>query len=163
PNDMRQRLAIDELHGIEVDAALAADVVDRYDVGVMQPGRGLRLVAKALQLLAVQSAGKRQNLERDSAVKGNLLGLVDDAHAACRRIGRSVHPKSDPRPKIERRVRLSWFLSLSFPVQKTAETFQGPAMPHADRALAYLEESADLRAGKLLQVAHGQDFLIDLG
>ena len=40
--------AVDELHGVEVDAALAADIVNRHDVLVMQLRRRPRLVLEAL-------------------------------------------------------------------------------------------------------------------
>ena len=51
-DDGGQGLALDELHGVVVDAALAADGVDRHDVGVVQAGRGPRLVVEALQAAA---------------------------------------------------------------------------------------------------------------
>ena len=40
----RQRPALDELHGVVVDAPLAADGVDRHDVRVVQAGRRQGLV-----------------------------------------------------------------------------------------------------------------------
>ena len=42
-----QGLSVDELHGVEVDAPLAADKVDGHDVRVVQAGRRLRLVLEA--------------------------------------------------------------------------------------------------------------------
>ena len=75
--------AVDELHGVEVDAALAADRVDGHDVGVVQLGGGLGLVLEALQVLGVQRRGERQHLQRDAPAQGQLHGLVDDAHAAA--------------------------------------------------------------------------------
>ena len=78
-----QGLALDELHGVVVHAALAADGVDRHDVGVVQAGRGLGLELEPLQLPGVQRRGERQHLQRHPAAERDLLGLVDDAHAAA--------------------------------------------------------------------------------
>jgi hypothetical protein len=54
-----QRLAVDELHGVVVRAALAAHGVDRYDVRVVQSRRRLRLIAEALELFGVERHGER--------------------------------------------------------------------------------------------------------
>ena len=54
----RQRLAVDELHGVEVDAALAADGVDRHDVGVVQLAGG-RLRSEARQLPRRRASRRR--------------------------------------------------------------------------------------------------------
>ena len=52
-DDRVEPLALDELHGVEADLAVLADLEDRHDVGVVQPGRGPRLAAEPLQGLAV--------------------------------------------------------------------------------------------------------------
>jgi hypothetical protein len=65
-----------------VDAALLAHEVDRHNVRVVQAGRRLRLVLEALQPPRVEHPGERQHLERHPPPEGDLLGLVDDAHAA---------------------------------------------------------------------------------
>ena len=76
----------DELHGDEqLAAGLAgaegADVVDRDDVGVGEPGQGPGL---AQQAEAVGRAGpEAQQLERDLAVELGVVGGVDHAHAAA--------------------------------------------------------------------------------
>ena len=82
PDHRVQRLAVDELHGVEVDAALAADGIDGHDVGVMEPGGGLGLLAEALQMLGVEGGRKRQHLQGHPPGQRQLDGLVDDAHAA---------------------------------------------------------------------------------
>jgi hypothetical protein len=74
--------AVDELHGVKVDAAITAHCVHRDNVAVMQTGGGERLVAEALQVLFVECSGEGQHLQRDHAIERNLDGLVDDAHAA---------------------------------------------------------------------------------
>ena len=76
-------LALDELHGVVVDAALAADGVDRHDVRVVQLRRRLGLVLEALQLPGVQRRRERQHLEGDAPAQRQLHRLVDDAHAAA--------------------------------------------------------------------------------
>ena len=75
--------ALDELHGVEVDAALAADGEDRDDVRVVQLRRGLGLVLEPLQLARVERGREGQHLQGHAAAQRDLLGLVDDAHAAA--------------------------------------------------------------------------------
>ena len=50
--------------------------------GVVQAGGGLGLELEPLQLLGVQRRGEGQDLQRHPAAERDLLGLVDDAHAA---------------------------------------------------------------------------------
>src|SRR6266849_6084440 len=57
-----QGLAFDELHGVEVDAALAADEMDGHDVLMLEMGGRVGLVLEALKLLGVQGAGEGQDL-----------------------------------------------------------------------------------------------------
>ena len=78
-----QALALDELHGVVVHAPLAADGVDRHDVGVVQAGGGLGLELEPLELPGVERRGEGQDLQRHAAAERDLLGLVDDAHAAA--------------------------------------------------------------------------------
>ena len=77
-----ERLAIDELHGVEMDAAFAADGEDGHDVAVVQAGRRPRLVLEALQPPRVHRRGERQHLQRHAPAQRQLLRLVDHAHAA---------------------------------------------------------------------------------
>ena len=77
-----QAAALDELHGVEGHAPLAADGVDRDDVRVVQAGGGLGLELEPLQLPRVHRRGNRQDLQRHAAAERDLLGLVDDPHAA---------------------------------------------------------------------------------
>ncbi len=59
-------LALDELHGVVVDAAFAADGVDGHNIGVVQRRGGLGLVLESLQLLGVERRRERQHLEGDA-------------------------------------------------------------------------------------------------
>ena len=68
-DDRGERLPLDVLHGVVVDAALAADAEDGHDVRVVQAGGGLRFVLEALQLPGIERGGKRQHLERDAATE----------------------------------------------------------------------------------------------
>jgi hypothetical protein len=80
---MAARLRPYELHGVVVHAALAADAVHRDDVWVVQAGGGLGLDAEPLDLPGVHRGGHRQELQRHAAAQRDLLGLVDDPHAAA--------------------------------------------------------------------------------
>ena len=82
-DDLVEPLALDELHGVEADVAVLADLEDRHDVGVVQPRRGLRLAAEPLQgHRGRPTTWPRQDLQRHAAAQRDLLGLVDDPHAA---------------------------------------------------------------------------------
>ena len=54
---VRQRLALDQLHGVEVAAVRLTDGVDGDDVGVVQLGGGLGLALEALDGLLGQTEG----------------------------------------------------------------------------------------------------------
>ncbi len=75
-------MAGNELHGVIVDAALAADGEDRHDIGVVQPSDGLGLAAEALHGFVIGSHTESQDLQGNAATEGSLLGLIDHAHAA---------------------------------------------------------------------------------
>ena len=70
-------------HHQERAAVLFADVVDGADVGVIQGGSGLRLVAESGQGIGSVSEIGRQELQRDKAPQPRILGLVYDAHSAA--------------------------------------------------------------------------------
>ena len=90
-----QALALDELHRVVVDAALAADGVDRDDVRVVERGGGAGFVLEAGELLLVEHRGERQHLQRDAAAERDLLGLVDDAHAAAAQLAEDAEVAED--------------------------------------------------------------------
>jgi len=78
-----QGLSLDELHGVEVDAAFAADEINRHDVLMLEMSGRVGLVLKALKLLGVQGSGKGQNFQGHASAERDLLGLVNHAHAAA--------------------------------------------------------------------------------
>ena len=78
----REGLAVDELHGVVVNASLATDGVDGDDVGVVELAGSAGLVLEALDELGIEEGGEGQDLEGDAPAERDLLGLVDHTHAA---------------------------------------------------------------------------------
>jgi hypothetical protein len=66
-----------------MNATLTADEVDRDDVLMVQAGRRPRLVLEALQVPRVHGRRERQHLQGHPPPQGELLRLVDHAHAAA--------------------------------------------------------------------------------
>ena len=77
-----QRLSFDKLHGIIMDAALAAGGEDAHDVRVLDLCCRVGFILEALQLLGVKRGGEGQHLQGHAAAQRDLLSLVDNAHAA---------------------------------------------------------------------------------
>ena len=77
-----QPQALDELHDVIRQAILLADAEDGDDIGVVQPGRRSRLALEPPLGPVVQQHAFGQHLERDVTPQRDLLGLVDNAHAA---------------------------------------------------------------------------------
>jgi hypothetical protein len=63
-------------------AALTADEMDGHNVLVLEVGGRLRLVLEALESPGVHRCGERQHLQGHPPAQGELLGLIDDPHAA---------------------------------------------------------------------------------
>ena len=109
-DDLVEPLALDELHGVIGRLAVLADLEDRHDVGVVQPRRRLRLAAEPLQRLGVVRDLVRQDLQRHPAAQADLLGLVDDPHAAPADlpedpvVAQPLRPARDRIPRGRRRV-----------------------------------------------------------
>ena len=84
-----EAFAVDVLHDEEVDRPLAADVVERADVGVIQAGDGSGFALEALvdQALAY--------LDGDGTVEARVAGFVDFAHSPRTQQGDDlVRPKT---------------------------------------------------------------------
>jgi hypothetical protein len=73
----------DELHDVVVQAVLLADAEHRHDVGVVQLRCRSRFALEAAQVARVEQGVRGQHLDGDVPAKGELLSLVDDAHAAA--------------------------------------------------------------------------------
>ena len=77
-----EALALDERHGEPEAAGGLAGVVDGQDVRVLEPGGEVDL---ALEALGAERGGElgEQDLEGDRAVVAEVVGQVDDGHAAA--------------------------------------------------------------------------------
>ena len=117
-NHRRQRLPLDQLHRVEVHAPVAADGIDRHDVGVMQQRRRLGLVLEPLQLAGIEGRRERQHLERHPPSQRLLHRLVDHPHPPTgnlpdnqeipQRLGGTLcvpRPRHAPRDRLPHRVR----------------------------------------------------------
>ena len=78
-----EALALDELHHVVGRFVLLADAEDRHDVGMVQLGGGPGLALEPPPLLDVSERLRGQDLEGDVPAERDLLGLVDDPHAAA--------------------------------------------------------------------------------
>jgi hypothetical protein len=80
----RQRVAVDELHRDEQLVGGGADVVDRDDVGVREPGDRLGLAQHAGTALGAEAIAwlVEDDLDGDLAVELGIVGGVHDAHPA---------------------------------------------------------------------------------
>jgi hypothetical protein len=81
--DPVETFAVDKLHGVIKHAVTFAHAKHRDDVRVVQPRRGLGLATEPLEVNGIAEAGRRKHLERHMPAEGELLGLIDDAHAAA--------------------------------------------------------------------------------
>ncbi len=77
-----QTAAVHVLQRQEGKSLLLADGVDLDDVGVLQTGLGAGLGTKALALLGAGVDAGHDDLEGHQSIQGDLVGLVDDPHAA---------------------------------------------------------------------------------
>ena len=80
---MLQRGAFHEFHGNKCLAVLLANFVDGADVGMIERRRRASLSSKALQHLRILCQLIGEKLERDKAAKEEILGFVDNTHAAA--------------------------------------------------------------------------------
>ena len=75
-------LTFDRRHDQEVDPVLAADVVQRANVRVVQAGDGLRLALEPLLEIGVRGDMLGEHLDGDGAVESRVPRLVDFSHTA---------------------------------------------------------------------------------
>ena len=77
-----------EIHAVDIfehdkmDRARRLEVEGPGDVGMVEPGGGLRLPLEARQIGALVDALYRQDLDRHLVVEGGVFGEVNAAHAA---------------------------------------------------------------------------------
>ena len=77
-----QGLALHQLHDDEELARVFPDVENGADIGMVQRRRGACLGAEPLDGLAVVEEVLRDELHRDFAAQADILGAIDDPHAA---------------------------------------------------------------------------------
>ena len=80
-NGAVEGLALDELHGEEVDAPVLLDRKDRDDARVIEGGEGLRLAAEAVQAVGTSGHPGGQHLERHIASELRVGGAIHLAHS----------------------------------------------------------------------------------
>ena len=80
PQDLPQRLPVDELHRDEDRGVGGPDVVDRDDVVVIQSGGRARLLLEALVPVGIGGKLRRKHLDRDLAPQPRVPRAIDLAH-----------------------------------------------------------------------------------
>jgi hypothetical protein len=98
---LSQRLAVHELHRDERRLALAADLENRNDVGVVERRRRPRLLLEARQAPLVRGERLRQDLQRDLAPEPRVARPIHLSHSA--RAERREHLEgTEPLTRLER-------------------------------------------------------------
>lgn len=75
-------LAVDELHGDEVDGFGLSDFVDNDDAGVIEGGGSAGFLEEAKTIFIGGGRGGGHDFEGDGAVEAFVAGFVDGSHAA---------------------------------------------------------------------------------
>ena len=78
----RQGSSLQQLHGDEVPPLVLPGLMDRDDVGVVEPGNRSGLGVEALDLFRTDQASALDQFQRHVARQSRLAGPVDDPHAA---------------------------------------------------------------------------------
>ncbi len=102
-----QSHSLDELHDVVGQAIVFADAEDRHNVGVVQLGRRLGLALETPPLRVIDEYLARQHFEGDVASQRDLLGLIDDAHAAAADFAQNAKIAQLLRRRMSRRRRLA--------------------------------------------------------
>jgi len=82
PDELVERLAGDELHHQEIDAAGFGNVVNGDDVRMVEGGCRAGFLDEARFPVGIAVAVGRQDFDGDFASQARVAGLVDLAHAA---------------------------------------------------------------------------------
>ncbi len=108
--ELGQGRAVVEGHGQKTHAFVLADLVDGADVRMVEGGCGLGLAAEADLVGGARGAPVMEELDRHLAAQLDVLGEIDDAHAAAAErpeqpvMRRSAGPRQAPRPAAARRA-----------------------------------------------------------
>ncbi len=90
PNHGIKAGARDELHCEIVQPVLFPRLVNGDDIGVVQPPGSARLAAESFDPARVDHRVKHQHLQGDATAQRNLLGLVDNSHAAAANLAQNL-------------------------------------------------------------------------
>ena len=86
-DQVREGLAVDELHGEEVGAVRFLDRVEDDDIGVVERRDGAGLALEAGEAFGVAGEVGRQDLQGNSAAELGVFGGVDGSHTAFTKEG----------------------------------------------------------------------------
>ncbi len=93
----RERGPLDVLHREVVEAAVAADVVDLHDAGVLELGDRERLAPEAIDVGLLEREPGAQDLERHRTAQLAVLRQPDERHAAAAELAhQSVATQHEP-------------------------------------------------------------------
>jgi hypothetical protein len=101
----RQRLALEVLEDDVVLVAVAADVVNRADVRIVERCDGARFLLEALPRLGIGGERAGQYLDRDGPIEPRIARAIHLAHAPFAK-GRDDFVRTEPRTGIECHVRV---------------------------------------------------------
>jgi len=94
---LRGGFSFEQLHDDVLDAILAADVVERADVRMVEARDRLRLALESLPEVGVARDVLGEDLDRDGAFESCVASPIDLAHAACADQGEDlVRPEAFP-------------------------------------------------------------------
>jgi hypothetical protein len=77
---LRQISTRNKTHGQKILAVMNAGFVDRHNVRMLEPRRGLRFGLKAIHSFSRRQGAAGEQLEGDNSLCAELTGLVHDAH-----------------------------------------------------------------------------------
>ena len=83
----RERFSFEILHDEELEAVLLADVVERADVGMVQPRDGSGLALEALSSLGLFGGFRRQDLDGHDPSHACVVRTIDLAHPSTSQEG----------------------------------------------------------------------------
>ncbi len=78
-----ERLPLEQLHRQEALFFVLAEIVDRADVRVVQRGSGAGLTLESFDRGRIVRQFRGEELQRDMSSEAQILGSIDDAHAAA--------------------------------------------------------------------------------
>src|SRR5579859_3212947 len=77
-----QSLAFDQFHGDVVAGAITSQLIDRYDIFMVESGSGASFLVKAMQELGILRDGRTQKFEGDHSRQANISRAINIAHTA---------------------------------------------------------------------------------